>query len=498
MHNKRNLISSIFNQIFLMLQGFILPRLFITTFGSNINGLVSSTTQFLGLISLLEGGLGAVVLAQLYDPMEHHDRHKVSSILNACQSFFNKVSLVFVIYTIVLAFIYPLFIKKDYSVLFTGTLVIILSFSTLAQYVLSITNKLFLQAEQRFFVVCDVSSAGIVLNIILTVALVKIWPEIHAIKFVSSIAYLLQPLLLSSYIRKHFGRVRFASDEKYTLKDRWSGFSQNLAHYINLNTDIILITIFSSLSYVSVYSIYMMAINSLRSLVMTASNSYQSALGKYYVEPDQDYFRKKFDEFQTFIWIVSLVLFNTCLLLINPFVSIYTQGVHDANYYQPIFALIIIYANMLFSIREPYRLMALSAGKFKETNFGSFMEAILNFAISIILVGRFNLVGVAIGTFIAILYRFIYFMNFFKKDVLYKSIVSYFPMIFASSLIILLNSFLYFTFRLSINSIIDFILYGVIVIFIESVITLFFVYICLRAFGKKIHIQKFLNIIKHR
>ena len=114
MHNKRNLISSIFNQIFLMLQGFILPRLFITTFGSNINGLVSSITQFLGFISLLEGGLGAVVLAQLYDPIEHHDRHKVSSILNACQSFFNKLSLVFVIYTIVLAFIYPLFIKKDY------------------------------------------------------------------------------------------------------------------------------------------------------------------------------------------------------------------------------------------------------------------------------------------------------------------------------------------------------------------------------------------------
>ena len=39
-------------------------------FGSEINGLVSSITQFLSFISLLEGGLGAVVLAELYLPIE--------------------------------------------------------------------------------------------------------------------------------------------------------------------------------------------------------------------------------------------------------------------------------------------------------------------------------------------------------------------------------------------------------------------------------------------
>ena len=493
MHNRRNLISSIVNQIFLILQGFILPRLIITTFGSNINGLTSSITQFLGFISLLEGGLGAVVLAELYKPIEGGKKTTVSAILNACQDFFNKLSIFFVIYTIILSFVYPLFIKKDYGVIFTGSLVIILSFSTLAQYVFSITNKLFLQAEQRFYAVCNVGTIGIILNLVLTITTIKIFPEIHVIKLISSIAYLLQPVLLSLYIKKHFGKVRKRDDGKYPLKNRWSGFAQNLAHYINLNTDIILITIFSSLTSVSVYSIYMMAVNALRSFVMTAANSYQSALGKYYVEDDNQLFFNKFDEFQDGIWIVSLILFNTCLLLINPFVAIYTSGVKDADYYQPIFALIIIYANMLFAIREPYRLMALAAGKFKETNFGSFMEAGLNFGLSIILVRKFNLVGVAIGTFIAILYRFIYFILFFKKDVLHKPVFSYLPYLIISIILCTINILLYFFCPLSASSIFTLLIYGVLTVTIETFLSLFVSFFVLRLFGIHLNIE---NIIR--
>ena len=42
-----NIISSLMLQITILICGFIVPKVIITNFGSNVNGLVSSITQFL-------------------------------------------------------------------------------------------------------------------------------------------------------------------------------------------------------------------------------------------------------------------------------------------------------------------------------------------------------------------------------------------------------------------------------------------------------------------
>ena len=63
-----NTISSLIFQVTTIVCGFILPRLILNAFGSNVNGLVNSITQFLGIISFLELGVGAVVQSALYKP----------------------------------------------------------------------------------------------------------------------------------------------------------------------------------------------------------------------------------------------------------------------------------------------------------------------------------------------------------------------------------------------------------------------------------------------
>ena len=55
-----NIISSLVLQLVTVICGFIVPRLFIKSFGSNVNGLVTSITQFLAYITLLESGFGPV------------------------------------------------------------------------------------------------------------------------------------------------------------------------------------------------------------------------------------------------------------------------------------------------------------------------------------------------------------------------------------------------------------------------------------------------------
>ncbi len=64
-----NMMSALLLQICSIIGGFIVPHIIINYFGSNVNGLVSSLNQFLSYISLLEGGITSVVMANLYKPL---------------------------------------------------------------------------------------------------------------------------------------------------------------------------------------------------------------------------------------------------------------------------------------------------------------------------------------------------------------------------------------------------------------------------------------------
>ena len=56
-----NTVSSLLFQILTIICGFVLPRLFIGEYGSEINGLVSSITQFLSIISFADNRRGAAL-----------------------------------------------------------------------------------------------------------------------------------------------------------------------------------------------------------------------------------------------------------------------------------------------------------------------------------------------------------------------------------------------------------------------------------------------------
>lgn len=473
MNNRKNFISALVLQIVTLLSGLILPRLIISTFGSNTNGLISSITQFLSFISLLEGGLGAVVLAELYVPLKEKNNQKVNEILYSCQRFFRKLAIVFIGYTIFLAIIYPLFIAKGYDFIYVSSLVIILSIATLSQFLFSITNKLLLQADQKVYIVNNITSITVLLNLIISVCIIGIFPNIHLVKLGAACIYIIQPFIYNHFVDKKYLLYKKNSKvlDNLVLKNRWSGFIQNLAHFVNMNTDVAVLTLFSSLTDVSVYSVYMLSINALRSIIVSVSNSYQSALGKYYAEANIEKLKKHFFKFEERVWILGIILFSTCLLLINPFVKLYTFGIGDANYYRPMFALIMVIANMIYCVREPYRLLILSAGKFKETNFGSAAEAIINILMSILLVFKFKLIGVAVGTLLAITYRMLYFIVYLKSDIIYVKYSKYIKLILTLIFTLGINIYVYFSHPFYITSFSFFVVYGFITIFLETLVT---------------------------
>ena len=145
---KVNSLSSLVYQLVVLVCGFILPRLIIGYYGSAVYGLVASITQFLGIIALLELGMGAVVPASLYKPLANKDDAAISKVVVSSERFYRKIALLMVIYVIGLTIFYPTIVNQ-FSFWFTASLVVIIASSTFAQYYFGISYSLLLTADQK-------------------------------------------------------------------------------------------------------------------------------------------------------------------------------------------------------------------------------------------------------------------------------------------------------------------------------------------------------------
>ena len=160
-----NVASSIIMQLVSVISALIVPRLILETFGSNVNGLVSSISQFLNYITLVEGGITSVISANLYKPLVEGDTEKVSSILATARSFYRKIGIIFVGYSVVIGLIYPLVVNTGYDYWYIFALTLVLSIGLMLQYMFSLTFSTLLNADKKVYFVSIISSILTIANI---------------------------------------------------------------------------------------------------------------------------------------------------------------------------------------------------------------------------------------------------------------------------------------------------------------------------------------------
>ena len=410
-----NIISTIVLQVVTIISFFIIPKIILSYFGSNVNGLVSSIEQFLNYITLIEGGITGVISASLYKPLIEKNENKINAILNTAKEFYKKIGLIFIIYSLILAIIYPLLFKTEFSFLYVSILVIILAIKLFVQYMFSVTYKTLLNSDKKVYIVSISQTIMIIINVLLSIISVKIYPSIHLLKVITGILYLMQPIVYNYYVNKYFKINKDVKKDTLLLKQRWNGFSVNLAAFIHLSTDISILTIFTDFATVSVYSVYSLVTNGIKQMINAVSRAIVPTIGQAYASGNNKDINMKMDLYEYIIFILVFVTCSVAGFLITPFVMLYTKGINDANYYQPLFGILILLSEALYLIKFPHLELSYSANKFKEITKPAFIEAAINIIISIILVNKYGLIGIAIGTIVAMLYRMAFHIYFTSK-----------------------------------------------------------------------------------
>lgn len=410
MGNKKktvyNFIFSFFSQIITIAMGLIIPRITLVGYGSEINGLLNSVTQFIAYLIVFEAGIQIVATQALYKSVGEKDFNETNEILSAINKSYQKIGVFYFCGLLFLSIIYSFFTKIEsvnyvtiFLVVFFSGLGNVISFFFQGKY------KILLTVEGKSYILTNINMIISILNHVVKIILLYIGVNVSIVIIASFILSLGQMGYIVAYIKKVYQWIDLRAKPKFAaLKQNKSALIHQISGLIFSNTDILLLTIVCGLKIVSVYSIYKLINDYVFNFLKISIDSCSFIMGqKYNIAKDE--YLKDIDTLEICWALMTFSIFSLVLYFILPFISLYTRGVEDIEYVNYVVAVLFVICDLLNVSRLPMLNTINYAGHFEQTTWRTVTESIINVVISVFGVFKFGIYGVLIGTIAALLYR---------------------------------------------------------------------------------------------
>lgn len=414
-----NATASAIYQALVMLIGMITPRLLLVAYGSEINGLVSSVTQFVSYFTLVQAGLSGASIYALYKPLADKDEKKISAIVTATRNFYFRSGLIFVGLLTGLAMIYPLFVQTDkLKPVMVSVLIFVIGFGSIIDMFLLAKYTALLSADQRNYVLSIGSTISTLLNFAIVVYMTSIRANIVLMKTVAMASVGARSIFLFIYSRKKYPYVNFKEKPDYSaLSRRWNAMFLQILSIIQKGSPTVLLTFLAKLTEVSVYSVYNMVMTGLSGLLDIFISGLSASFGDIISRNEIKTLQKTYQDFECAYYGLITIVYSVGIGCITPFIRIYTDGISDVDYLRPILGVLFMLNGFLYNLKTPQGMLVISAGLFKETQIQNTIQALLIIIPGFILTPKYGVVGILIAMILSNLYRDIDLLFFIPKYV---------------------------------------------------------------------------------
>jgi hypothetical protein len=413
-----NTKAAIANQVVMIISGFVLPWIFLQYFGSEINGLISSITQFFVYFALVEAGIFGAAVFSLYKPLVDNDTQEINVILSTAKHLYFRAGLVFIVLSVLLAVFFPLYFTTDQlSSAGIAALVLILGANGGVDFFFMAKYRILLTADQSLYIVSLATSVQITLFTLIVYSMAASGAGILLLRLVAIVSVIAKVIILKSYAKKKYPQISYEEKVK-TEKLSMRGdvlYLQTLGAIQNGAPIIILTFITHNMFVVSVYSIYSMVTQGLNSLLSVFTSGLQSSFGDAIARNEKSTLQKAYSTFEFAYYGLITVVYATAFLTIMPFIALYTAHVSDYNYNFPMLGVLMVVNGYLYNIKTPQGMLILSAGHYKQTRLQTTVQSIIALTVGIIGTFILGIEGVVIGMMASNIYRdvdlFIYVPN---------------------------------------------------------------------------------------
>ncbi len=463
MRAKKNAITGLMTQLIIIALGLTVPRIMITNYGSDTNGLTNTLTQIFSYVALLEAGIGQSTKNALYKPITEKDKDGICRVLSVSRKYYWKITKYYASVVILMAVLLPFVLKTELSAKTVFAVVFFEGMSGVIRFMFTENWMQLLMAEGKGYVQANITLITRLLTYGVKIVLACMKVNIVAIQFGFFCVSLIQLAIYKWYIEKNYCWIKYdlKSCENIELPDKNAYVLTEIAWTVFSSTDMILLSILFSTALSSVYSVYNLVYSNISGLMNSVYTSLIYLLGQAYSESLRKY-EQVHDEFELMFMTGAAILMSCCSVLEIAFVRLYTKGVTDTNY-------IYVYLPILFGLIQilswdRYVSGNLSgiAGYAKIVSKISVVEAVSNIVLSVILAPKMGLYGITLATVISLVFKLIYLTYLGNVVILKRSIRKSCSKIIAYLALYFSISFAFVIKPLAIESFVQFILYGVI------------------------------------
>ena len=419
----KNILASILPQLVNIITNLVLPGLIIIRFGSEMNGLVSTTKTIISYISLVGAGIAAAVTQALYEPVAKKDNERIKGMLNAAGKMFNKYGLLFCLITIAVAFLYPIFIRAEIDYKIMVVLLIVMSLSGASEFFAIGRCRALLYANQQVYACMLIQAASLFIGFILAIIMLNLGMGILIVEFAISFVYVVRGVFLNAYVKKRYPEL---SNYKKTppindaINKRNDAMIHQLSGVIVAGSQAAVLSILVDLQAASVFAVYNIVFSGLQSICSNLSTAVTPFLGRVLASGDEKGLNRLYDLIEYAFFALVTFVYSVTAITILSFVSIYTEGA-DITYYYPLFAALFVLSSAFYILKLPSLSLINIAGHFKETKRYAIIETVLCVVISIVLTLSIGKEGVLIGTGLAMTWRCIVSIIYADKVILKRN-----------------------------------------------------------------------------
>jgi len=395
----------VISQVVTLLLGIIIPKIMIVNYGSEVNGLLSSIRQVFVYVALLEAGVGTASLQAMYAPVAAGDKKRVSEIMAATDRYYKRTGILYGVAVILLAVLYPLVVKSNIDKITMVAVIFLQGASGVINYFFQGKFVILLRVDGKSYITTNATTIVSVVSKFIQIGLMLCGFDVVVVQFAYFAINLMQMIYITWYIKKHYAWLDLKVSPDYSaLTQSKNVIIHQLSGLVFNNTDIILLTFFCGLKTVSIYSLYSLIISCVSNIIDTICSSVEFVMGQAF-NSDKKYFMKLQETYETYYLAISFMFFTITLIMFPSFISIYTEGITDANYVDIYLPYLFVGLNVLMYARRTSSQIINFAGHFKQTQWRSVIESVINLTVSLILVKKIGIYGVLVGTIVALLYR---------------------------------------------------------------------------------------------
>lgn len=427
----KNVTIALLGQGMFYILSFILRTIFIKTLGNEYLGINGIFTNILSIISIVELGFGAAITIFLYKPIADNDIEEIAKLKNFYKKVYTTIGMIIFLISILIIPFLPIIIKDVSSEVerqLTSVYIIFILNSIISYFF--IHYKSIIEAKQEKYIVTLIHYFSNIILLMIQACILILYKNFILYMVVQLISTIIENIIISILARKRYKEIfniQLTEIEKHKKKEifnKTKSMSCQLLGNVVLNgTDNIVMSVMVGVNWVGLYSNYYLILSVIENFATQIFAAIQASIGNLNVSEDK---KKKYEIYKKLdfinFWIATFCSISYGII-INTFVEFWVGKEYILPNLVVLFITINLYLQLSNKINTIYKY---ASGIVEKDKYASLIGAIINIILSIILTKWIGVIGIFIGTTIAllttqifvepyILYKYIFKQSYFLK-----------------------------------------------------------------------------------